>query len=654
MIAFQRMLMSVTPAVALALVAAVSQGAEPPRKTPVIVDTDIGSYADDPFALGVLLASPECDLCGITTVGSQADDRAWLVCRFLTQSGRSGVPVAAGAEPQPKSEFDWQIQYRRHPAAIFNRTLKPVARPAHEVLHELLTRHEKTTLLALGPLTNFARTLKEHPEDAGRIERIVMMGGALRVGYSGKPPAEPEWNIKLDTAAAKQVFAAGVPLTVVPLDATVPVKLTAEWRARLFGISTPVAYQLQNLLELWETEDNPAPATLYDLAAAAAVLDRPVFRFENRRLEVRDDGSTVAVDGPANCRVATSVDDEALLTWTIDRLKSYGPPVHPRPAGNRAEPVQRGAFPVRVHAFEDFETDIEKRWWMCGKIETKDVPPGSRRACRAVLTQDFDDLQGDMKAMYRAVIFNPVPGPPMGPRTRLSFRYKLQGTDELRIQLYSLTNGYHRCLSLAGLPENQWRETAVDMTRLHRPDGSGGPLAADERIDDIQFYVDPRAELLIDDIVLYEAAAEDETRPFPGRILFTGWFDTGKQGQEWPGKFEIVPHEKPRSWKHARSVRDPDSGQTWLCLSLRGERQLGERTALSFLHRLTGTESVRIELVNKGKPLLGQDLKPSVSAEWSRSTVTFRPERLPQSVDEVRFLLREGALQIDEVLLYVP
>ena len=52
-----------------------------------------------------------------------------------------------------------------------------------------------------------------------------------------------------------------------------------------------------------------------------------------------------------------------------------------------------------------------------------------------------------------------------------------------------------------------------------RPDGSGGPLAEDERIDDIQFYIDPRAELLIDDIVLYEAAPDGEKRPFPARVL---------------------------------------------------------------------------------------------------------------------------------------
>src|SRR5262249_3144952 len=155
--------------------------------------------------------------------------------------------------------------------------------------------------------------------------------------------------------------------------------------------------------------------------------------------------------------------------------------------------------------------------------------------------------QGDMKTMYRAVIFNPVPGPPMGKNTRLAFRYKLHGTDTLRVQLYSLTRGFHRYLSLDGLTQDRWMSAAVDMTQLRRPDGSGGPRSEDERIDDIQFYIDPRAELLIDDIVLYEAAGPDEKRPFPERILYTGLFDTGKQGKEWPGDFEIIPHEKPRT-----------------------------------------------------------------------------------------------------------
>ena len=113
---------------------------------------------------------------------------------------------------------------------------------------------------------------------------------------------------------------------------------------------------------------------------------------------------------------------------------------------------------------------------MSGKAETKNVPPGSSRACRGVLTQDFDDLQGDMKTMYTAVIFNPVPGPPMGKNPRLSFRYWLKGTDTLRVQIYSLTNGYHRYLIADGLAAGEvaGRRGGHDASR-------GGPTAAAAR-----------------------------------------------------------------------------------------------------------------------------------------------------------------------------
>ena len=178
------------------------------------------------------------------------------------------------------------------------------------------------------------------------------------------------------------------------------------------------------------------------------------------------------------------------------------------------------------------------------------------RACRGVLTNDFDDRQGNAKAMYTAVIFNPVPGPPMGPRTRLGFRCWLKGTDKLRVQIYSLTNGYHRHLTLTDLPQEKWTDLTVDMTKARRPDGTGGPLSEGERIDDIQFYVEPTAELIIDDIFLYDAAVEGEKRPFPKKVFFTGWFDSGKQGQEWPGTFEIALN-KGYFWHAAKAVPDP-------------------------------------------------------------------------------------------------
>src|SRR5262245_19615299 len=77
--------------------------------------------------------------------------------------------------------------------------------------------------------------------------------------------------------------------------------------------------------------------------------------------------------------------------------------------------VERGPLPVRVHVFEDYETEIERRWWLRGEPVTEDLSPSlsdslpNTRACRATESKDFDDLMGDPERMYRAVIFNPVP-----------------------------------------------------------------------------------------------------------------------------------------------------------------------------------------------------------------------------------------------------
>jgi inosine-uridine nucleoside N-ribohydrolase len=650
--------------VALTLFPASGIAAEPPAadKVPILLDTDIGSDIDDAFALALALASPEVDLAGVTTVGAGAEDRAWMVCRFLTAVGRREVPVAWGRDPQPDYAIEGQIQYRRHPAVIFNRTSKPVKESAVEFLYSRLKAQPgKLTLVTTGPLTNVAALLKEHPDCKPWVKRIVLMGGSVRVGNEGKPPAEAEWNVKKDISAARAVFAAGIPLVVAPLDATATLKLEGPLRRRLFAACTPLTFQVQALYQLW---DKPTP-TLYDPVAVALAFTEKFCTMEELCLEVDEKGFTRAGKGKANARVAMAVKGDEFLKWYVERVAS-GKEVLPKVPGNVSSLVPRGGMPNRVHCFEDYETDIEKRWWMSGKAETANVPPGSRRACRGVLTQDFDDLQGDTKTMYTAVIFNPVPGPPMGKNPRLSFRYWLKGTDTLRVQIYSLTKGYHRYLSLTKLPQERWESATVDMTAVRRPDGSGGPLSEDERIDDVQFYADPRAELLIDDMVLYDEAVAGEKRPFPKKLLFTGWFDTGKQGQEWPGTFEIAD-KQGYFWKAAKSVDNPDLGAPWVRLHLRGERPLGEAAQLFFRYRLSGADTMRVRLVNRtAKDTHTVELKGLKKGEWAAATADFTADskrgdgtdgkpRAGDRVDEIHFLLPKGAeLLVDDVLLYEP
>ncbi len=331
---------------------------------------------------------------------------------------------------------------------------------------------------------------------------------------------------------------------------------------------------------------------------------------------------------------------------------------------NVSQPVESDGLPLRVHVFEDYETEIEKRWWLRGVTETNNLPPGSsdsvpnRRACRASLTRDFDDKMGDPTRAYKAVIFNPVPGPPMGANTRLSFRYWLSGTQTLRVQIYSLSKGCHRFLTLTNLPEQTWKSITVDMTRARRPDGSGGPLSEDERIDDIQFYIAAEAELVIDDIVLYEPGREEKAARFPKRLIFTGWFDTGKQGEghEWPGEFEIVQHEPPFTWKAAKSVSTSDNEESWIRVHLRGRRPLSALNRLRFRYRLNGAAELKASLADtaSGKEWTAKVANPE-TGRWSLAGLDFPAGGTGFHADEIRFRTsRHAELKVDDLLLYEP
>jgi len=640
---------------ALGLLALVPlSAADPKPAVPILVDTDVGTSLDDAFALALVLASPELELRGVTTVSGDTMTRAWMVCRLLTMAERKGVAVAAGAAPQPANPVEGQYQYRYHPAVIYNRTVKPAKESAVDLMYRQLKADPgKVTLVALGPLTNIARLLTDHPDCKPWIKRIVLMGGSIRSGPDGKAGAVAEWNIKTDVKAAQTVFSAGVPLTVAPLDATATVKLTDP--AQLFQAGTMLTYQLQALHQM---ADDPQPI-LFDPVAVTLAHDERFFTMADLHLEVDDQGFTKVGKGKPNARVATGVKAQEYLDWYRQRVTTAHPAAPAKAPANVSKPVAQGGFPSRVHTFEDFETDIEKRWWLSGRAAAPTAANRTRHL-RGILTLDFDDRMGDLKTMYNAVVFNPVPGPPMGPMTRLSFRYWVKGTDQLRIQLYSLSNGYHRYLALHGVEQGKWVPLTVDMTAMRKPDGSGGPLAENERIDDIQFYVDPKAELLIDDIVLYDAAADDERRPFPRKLLYTGWFDSGKQGKEWPGTFDVVD-KNPLPWKAAKSVPNAQTESPWIRLHLRGERPAGEKTHLNFQYRLTGVDSLRVVLLNStAKTTHEIELKGLKQGEWTAGFADFSLAKSggPKSgdkVDELHFLLPRGAeLLLDDVLLYAP
>lgn len=615
------------PLVALAI------GAAPAHaqlvRQPVLFDTDLGNDVDDAFALALLLASPEIDVRGVTSVGSEPEKRALFACRFLTMTGRRHVAVATGLAPADARKFGGMYQYYYHPDVLFNRTIRPAKENAVDFIDgRVQSQPGRVTICAAGPLTNLAKWIAEKPKAKAAVQRIIVSAG----------------NIRADLDAAKVVFNSGIPLVVIPKEATAALKLTDADRKLLFAPLTPLSLQMQALDQLSD-EANPG---LADVLAAALCIDGKFCEYDDRHIIIDAAGEMQIGNLQPNAKVVTKVKADEFRDWYVGRMASCV-----KPAANPAKAIDRGAMPFRVHVAEDYDLDIEKRWWMAGKAETKNLFAADRvRACRGVLTHDFDDLLGNPKAMWTGVVFNPVPGPPMGKNPRLNFSVWLDRAPELRVQIYSLTNGYHRHLILKDLPQKTWQNLTVDMSQTRRPDGTGGPLGEGERIDDIQFYVEPDADLIIDDVVLYDAAPPNEKRPFPKRIHFSGTFDSGKQGKEWPGDFTIAAN-KGFFWHAAEAVSDKD-GEPWIRLGLRGSRPLGAKTHLSFRY-LTAADKISIRLADS-KTKTWHDVVGKVSNKeaWSEMTVDLTSPPLTLA-DEIQFRVPRGAaLLIDDVLLYEP
>ncbi|MFN4147348.1 MAG: nucleoside hydrolase [Runella sp.] len=85
-------------------------------------------------------------------------------------------------------------------------------------------RREKLTILAIGPLTNIATVLKNHPELASQIEEVVVCAGRTP-GYSFKPGLEKiivfDYNFEKDVESFRVVLDSGVKMVLSGFECSV-------------------------------------------------------------------------------------------------------------------------------------------------------------------------------------------------------------------------------------------------------------------------------------------------------------------------------------------------------------------------------------------------------------------------------------------------
>ncbi|MBP2366265.1 nucleoside hydrolase [Pseudonocardia parietis] len=219
---------------------------------PLIIDTDPG--VDDAVALVLALRSPEVDVRAVVAAFGNVGPERTLdnAGRILALAGREDVPLGAGAEQPLVHRRALRAGHVHGDDGLGGRAAhlpEPVApHPGSGIAlmaRVLEETREPVTIASIGPLTDTALLLAAHPGLAERIERIVVMGGAIG---GGNITGAAEFNVHADPEAAHRVLTQDrVPVALVPLETTLGCAAGPEWIAALTGAG-PVCAELAAMI----------------------------------------------------------------------------------------------------------------------------------------------------------------------------------------------------------------------------------------------------------------------------------------------------------------------------------------------------------------------------------------------------------------------
>ncbi|GAA4573008.1 nucleoside hydrolase [Planotetraspora kaengkrachanensis] len=316
---------------------------KPGERIPVVIDCDPG--IDDALALYLAFASPELNVLAVSAVAGNvgveraADNAARLLDHLAVPSD---VPLYAGAGAPLAGSERVPDEPVHGPGGLGGVVFAEAARqtaPGHaaDALAGLLRdRPGEITVIALGPLTTIATMLRRHPDVAGAIGELVIMGGAVFVQGNVTPAAE--FNFYADPEAAHEVLASGVPIRLVGLDVTRAALVPAEIADELAAAPTPVreaGRMLAHLAGVYAARFGVAAAPVHDALAVAAVvrpglLDYTPGSAAVERVGEITRGAVVAdirgVTGrPATIRFATGVDADGFVRLLSSRIARHTP-----------------------------------------------------------------------------------------------------------------------------------------------------------------------------------------------------------------------------------------------------------------------------------------------------------------------------------------
>jgi len=271
----------------------------------IIMDCDPGH--DDMVAILLAIADENIDLLGITTVaGNQTGEKTFRnALRILTLLNVQNIPVARGFDKPLFRELKTAPAFHGvsglDGAELPEPAITPLKKHAVDfIIDTLMESSGGIYLVPTGPLTNIAVSLIKEPKIKEKIERIVLMGGAV---FDSNTTPAAEFNFYVDPEAAKIVFESGVPITMVGLDVTDKAIFNFDDIEKLRSFNGRISRVVAPLLEFFGNANKEIygfdGAPLHDALALSVLINPDVVktRFLHVDIETRGEftrGESVA------------------------------------------------------------------------------------------------------------------------------------------------------------------------------------------------------------------------------------------------------------------------------------------------------------------------------------------------------------------------
>jgi purine nucleosidase len=274
-----------------------------PKK--IIFDTDPGT--DDAMALMLALNSPELDVRAITVVPGNVTAAQGLenALRMVSLANRCDIPIAAGAQhPLLQKSITAEFWHGKNGLANIELPMskcKVDSRFAPDLIVQLVhaAPHEMI-LVPVGPLTNIALAVESDPSIVPLVKEVILMGGSIS---GGNVNAAAEANIYNDPEAAKVVFEAGWPLTMVGLDVGDKTLLSRKYLDQLgetHGLVNDFIHSVAKYLVNLSAQFGSAGTPMYDPLAVGVAIDASLVKAADMHVDVETHGEFTRGETVAN------------------------------------------------------------------------------------------------------------------------------------------------------------------------------------------------------------------------------------------------------------------------------------------------------------------------------------------------------------------